>query len=297
MQTFELRGILEHMGKQPNKRLGQNFLIDQSVIHAALEAGSVTKDDVVLEVGPGLGVLTEALLNAGARVVTIEKDRAFAERLNSLHPEQNSRLRVISGDAAEIDWFSEIANNESRITNNDTWKFIANIPYTITSLLLRKALWSVHPPLKIVVLLQKEVGERCLGCFKKDGDRSLLSLMVGLSCTSGRIVRKVPPRCFFPPPKVDSAVLELLPMSNEERLAKWGIDPEKVMKIAKLGFAHPRKQLASNLGNSEWGVVSGIDKEKVAEILVSLGLNPKIRSEELSIQNWVDLTKMVNGNW
>lgn len=290
MQTFELRAILEQMGKQPNKRLGQNFLIDLSVVHAALEAGQVKKGDVVLEVGPGLGVLTEALLEQGAYVTAIEKDRAFADRLVSLHPEADSHLRVIEGDAAEVDWLKEIENRKKKIE----WKFIANVPYAITSLLLRKALWNANPPSIGIVLIQKEVAERCMGQFKKNGDRSLLSLMMGLSCSSARIVRNVPPRCFFPPPNVDSAVFEFIPMSLDQRLEKWGIDPEGVMKIAKIGFAHPRKQMASNLGNGEQGVGNGMNKEKIEAILISIGLNPKIRSEELSVQDWVNLAKKLS---
>ncbi len=307
MHTAELRVLLEEMGKRPNKRLGQNFLIDASVVHSALEAGGVQKGDLILEVGPGLGVLTEALLEQGADVIAIEKDRAFADRLASLHSEDDSRLRVVEGDAAELDW--------SNILDPRPWKFIANIPYSITSLLLRKALWCPRPPSLGVVLIQKEVAERCMGCFKKDGDMSLLSLMIGLSCSSARIVRNVPSRCFYPAPKVDSAILAFTSMSPEERLTKWGIDPEEVMKVAKAGFAHPRKLLASNLGRGASPFVKstsgdrqgaacppllragdsrrgrGTEKAEVEKILVSLGLNPKVRAEELSIDQWAELAK------
>jgi 16S rRNA (adenine1518-N6/adenine1519-N6)-dimethyltransferase len=309
MQTIELRAILERLGKRPDKRLGQNFLIDQSVIHAAIEAGGVQKGDLVLEIGPGLGVLTEALLEKGASVIAIEKDRIFAERLQSLHPsESDSRLRVISGDASQMEWMSILSDcrQPSAVSRQPNWKFISNVPYNITSLLLRKALWNSNPPSLGVVLIQKEVAERCLSLLRfsplaprpshLSSRPSLLSLMIALSCSSARIVRNVPPRCFFPPPKVNSVVFEFIPLSVEERIKKWGIDAEEVMKVAKLGFAHPRKQLASNLVSGEREVGSGMSKEKMEEILKTLSLNPKIRSEELSIQNWVDLTKMVRGD-
>lgn len=322
MHTAELRALLDQMGKQPNKRLGQNFLIDLSVVHSAVEAGRIKNGDVVLEVGPGLGVLTEVLLEAGANVIAIEKDRDFAVRLTSLYPESDSHLRVIEGDAGNIDWFSSDLQSQvclplrQEFRNIETephsklpslfhreglgmgpdlqdcsWKFIANVPYSITSLLLRKALWNSNPPSIGIVLIQKEVAQRCLGYFKKDGDRSLLSLMMGLSCSSARIVRNVPPRCFYPSPKVDSVVFEFIPRSLKERQEKWGIDPEEVMKVAKVAFAHPRKQMASNLSG-----VNNLSKQDIEEILIKLELNPKIRSEELSIQNWVDLTKAVIGN-
>lgn len=289
MHTAELRVLLDEMGKRPNKRLGQNFLIDLSVVHVALEAGRVGKGDLVLEVGPGLGVLTEALLEAGADVLAIEKDRAFAERLTSLHPESDSHLRVIEGDASQLDWF-DLRTYRPTDLRTCTWKFIANVPYSITSLLLRKTLWNSNPPSIGIVLIQKEVAERCIGCFKKDGDRSLLSLMIGLSCSSARIVRNVPARCFYPPPKVDSALLEFIPLSIAERKERWGIDPEQVMKVAKVAFAHPRKQMASNLAG-----LQNRTKQDIEAILESLHVNPKIRSEELSIQDWVNLTRALVG--
>jgi 16S rRNA (adenine1518-N6/adenine1519-N6)-dimethyltransferase len=292
MHTAELRVLLDEMGKRPNKRLGQNFLIDQSVVHSALEAGHVKKGDTVLEVGPGLGVLTEALLEAGADVLAIEKDRAFAERLMSLHPESDSHLRIIEGDASSLDWDALLNSFRTQypVPSTPSWKFIANVPYSITSLLLRKALWNVNPPVFMIVLIQKEVAERCLGCFKKNGDRSLLSLMIGLSCSSARIVRNVPARCFYPSPKVDSSLLELIPMNLAQRKERWGIEPEEVMKVAKVAFAHPRKQMASNLAG-----LRDHTKQDVEAILESLHLNPKIRSEELSIQDWVNLTQALVG--
>jgi 16S rRNA (adenine1518-N6/adenine1519-N6)-dimethyltransferase len=129
--------------------------------------------------------------------------------------------------------------------------------------------------------------------------------MIGLSCSSARIVRNVPSRCFYPAPKVDSAIFAFVPMSAEERLAKWGIDPEEVMKVAKAGFAHPRKLLASNLGRGaspfvkstsgdRQGVGRSFDKDAIEHLLVSLGLSPKARAEELSIDQWAALAKGVN---
>ena len=165
-------------------------------------------------------------------------------------------------------------------------------PYAITSLLLRKALWDSNPPSLGVVLIQKEVAERCMGCFKKDGDRSLLSLMIGLSCSSAHIIRKVPPQCFYPPPKVDSALFAFVPMSIEDRQKRWGIDAERVMKVAKVGFAHPRKQLASNLV-----ALHTHTKQEIESLLASIPLNPKIRAEELSVEHWVALAKLVGGSW
>jgi len=288
------------MHQTPNKKLGQHFLIEPVVIRDAIQAANVQAGDLVLEVGPGLGVLTNALLDQGANVIAIEKDRAFADRLIA---KADSHLNVIQGDAAHLDWIKIISSNPHALN----WKFIANIPYAITSLLLRKALWETDPPSTIVVLIQKEVADRCLALMRASHHSpslklrrtgaprsSLLSLMIALSCSSANIIRKVPPNCFYPPPKVDSALLELIPMTNDERRKKWGIDPEQVMKVAKIGFAHPRKQLASNL--MVFGPLNTkMSKQDIEQILKSIKLNPKIRAEELSAGDWVEVTKMANG--
>jgi 16S rRNA (adenine1518-N6/adenine1519-N6)-dimethyltransferase len=136
-----------------------------------------------------------------------------------------------------------------------------------------------------VVLIQREVAERAISVAfdknqKQKGKTSLLSLMVALACSSAKMVRKVPPGAFYPPPKVDSAVLQLIPMPWGERQAKWGIEPEKIMHLAKLGFAHPRKLLASNLGGKQ-----------AVEAMKSIGLSEKIRAEDVSPLEWARLTQ------
>jgi 16S rRNA (adenine1518-N6/adenine1519-N6)-dimethyltransferase len=293
----EIKRILAEMGQTPNKQLGQHFLIEPVVITEAINAAGIEPGDTVLEVGPGLGVLTSALLNAGARVIAIEKDRAFAERLPSALPQ--GHLEVIEADAAELDWANMIAscpNPNMPGAKVSSWKFISNLPYAITSLALRKALWNDCPPSIVVVLVQKEVADRCLALLRRTSllapRSSLLSLMTALACFSGRIIRKVPPNCFYPAPEVNSALLELVPMSNDERLKRWGIDPEDVMKIAKIGFAHPRKHLASNLV-VDASVFKANTKADVEDMLVSVGAKPHARPEELSAEQWVELAKEI----
>lgn len=272
MKPSEIKHILTALGAKPNKKLGQHFLIDPSALNAIVDAAGIQKGDQVLEIGPGLGVLTARLLEAGASVTAIEQDRTLLAYLTDRFSGQS--LNVIHGDAAALHWHDLLPTGD--------WKLISNLPYSITSLALRKALWSPHPAERVVVLVQREVAERAIANKKKT---SLLSLMVALATSSARIVRRVPAGAFFPPPKVQSAVLELFPLPLKDRITQWGIDPEQVMALARQGFAHPRKQLAANLATPTHS------KEDIQSTLRDLNLNDRIRAEDLSPPEWVALTK------
>lgn len=282
MNPSEIKIQLQALGGRANKKLGQHFLIDERVLRSIIEAADIQPHEQVLEIGPGLGVLTRELVDRGANVIAIEQDRRFVEYFysifNSSQPPlklrggaEGGRVKVEHGDAAKLDW--------TTLMSQLPWKFISNLPYSITSLALRKALWNDHPPQKIVVLIQREVAERAIA---KDGKSSLLSLMVALGSSSARIVRRVSAGAFYPPPRVESAVLEITPLSLVERKKKWGVDPEKIMLLAKKGFAHPRKFLASNLGltQGQFTIFSSI-------------IPPKARAEELSPELWAGLARLL----
>ena len=265
MTPTEIKKNLLKYGGKANKHLGQHFLIDNSALETIVEKAEIKKGDQVLEIGPGLGVLTRALIEKGAKILAIEKDRRFIECL------EFDGLDLHIGDAARIEW--------DQLVGEGAWKFVSNLPYAITSLALRKALYIKHPPELIVVLVQREVAERVLA---RDGKQSLLSLMVALASFKTEIVRRVPAGAFYPPPKVESAVLKIVPLSNPERLKKWGVEPEKVMVVAKKGFAHPRKLLQRNLQ---------IESGKWQELSKSFGFDMKVRAEDLKVEQWVGLVK------
>lgn len=266
MNPTEIKRILSEIGGGANKRLGQHFLIDPHALATIVEEAEIKKGDRVLEIGPGLGVLTGVLIKAGANVTAVERDRRFADYLLKTNPEQ---LELVMGDASRLDWENHF--------NMKDWKFVSNLPYSITSLALRKALYAKHPPTNLVVLVQREVAERAIA---RDQKHSLLSLMVAFASHEARIVKRVAAGAFFPPPKVESAILRIVPMTQEERIAIWGMDPEKIMAVAKRGFAHPRKFLASNL-------------EVGQEVLEETGLSPKARAEDLKPEDWVRLAGRV----
>lgn len=278
MKPHDIKQTLLEMGGKANKALGQHFLIDGSVLEAILEAADIREHDWVLEIGPGLGVLTTRLLDEGANVVAIEQDRRFLDLLQgraekllaspSTAIREVGELTLIHGDAAALDW--------DPLVGEVPWKFVSNLPYSITSLAIRKALYRAHPPERMVVLIQREVAERAIA---REGKRSLLSLMVAFACREMRIVRRVLPGAFFPPPRVQSAVLELIPYDAHEREQTWGMDPERIMEIAKVGFAHPRKKVRSNLA----GFVFSPEDFSFA------GIGEDTRAEDVLPEQWAKL--------
>lgn len=281
MNPSEIRAVLKEIGGGANKRLGQHFFVDPHALETIVEEAEIEQGDRVLEIGPGLGVLTGALIEAGAYVTTVERDRRFVEYLSRVIPAkagiQPGQFEIIHGDASKLDW-------ENHFKKKD-WKFVSNLPYSITSLALRKALYAKRPPTNIVVLVQREVAERIvhrLPLAKGEKQRgSLLSLMVAFAAHEARLVKRVSAGSFFPPPKVESAILRIIPMTPEERKAIWGRDPEEIMAIAKRGFAHPRKLLASNL-------------KLAADVLVSVGIAPKARAEDLRPEDWARLAEVLD---
>ena len=283
MNPSEIKSVLNQLGGGANKRLGQHFLIDEATLKTIVDHAPNHPAAVVLEIGPGLGVLTKELLNKGCEVVALERDGRFIDFLDSRLcgndkrgiGNDDDRLRIVRGDAAELDWMDVVGDRE--------WSLVSNLPYAISSLALRLALWSSRPAEHVVVLVQREVAERVIA---KDGKTSLLSLMVALASSSSRIVRRVPPGAFFPPPKVESAVLVIEPMPVPERFEKWRIDPQRIMDIAKVGFAHPRKKLIGNLATGE-----AAEKEKLQTVFRELELSENVRAEELQPEQWAKLTQ------
>lgn len=265
MTPSEIKNVLKTLGGGANKKLGQHFLIDERALRMMIEASQVKKGDCILEIGPGLGVLTKVLLEVGAEVTALERDARFVAYLQREYSEQ---LNVIRADATQYDW--------ENLFLGKPWRLIANLPYAITSFALRKALWMQHLPERVTILIQREVAERAIA---RDGKTSLLSLMIALASKSARIAARVSRGAFFPPPKVESAILNIEPLAWKERGQRWGIDPEEIMKLAKQGFAHPRKLLASNLK---------LTSEEL-KMMETLGINLKSRAENLSPEMWARL--------
>jgi len=265
---------MQHKAK---KALGQNFLKSAQAVRDIIRAGEVDKKDTVLEIGPGKGALTEALLETGATVVAIEKDRDLFQYLSEKFQKEiiTKRLILIAGDALEFDPTEQNLQNTS-------YKLIANIPYNITGLIFRKFFESYNQPERMVLLVQKEVAERIVA---RDGKESILSISVKIYGTP-KIIAKVPARYFSPSPKVDSAIIAITNISrncfkNKKREAKF-------FNLLHVGFAHKRKVLIKNL---EDGL--GVSKEKMESVWGAINLPKTIRAEKLQNKDWLQLLQLL----
>jgi 16S rRNA (adenine1518-N6/adenine1519-N6)-dimethyltransferase len=265
----EVRGLLQRFGLQPQKGFGQNFLTDQFALGTILEAADLAPDDQVVEVGPGLGVLTRALAERARRVVAVEIDRGMVAALGELLADCPN-VELVEGDALRLD--------PGPMVGDAPYKVVANLPYYITSRLLRHFFESGRPPTRLVVMLQREVAERVVA---EPGELSLLAVSVQYY---GRpaIVGHVPASAFFPPPKVDSAILrvDVLPRPAVD------VEPEPFFKVVSAGFAMPRKQLHNVLPQKIW-----MPPGAAGEVLGVAGIDPMRRAQTLSLDEWAALAR------
>jgi len=255
----------------PNKFLGQVFLKSRKITEEIVRAADIKSSDIILEVGPGKGILTEELVKKAKKVVAVEKDKRMVDYLKEKFSNQKN-LEIIHDDILKFSIFN---------FQFSKYKIVANIPYYITSRFLRKFLESDKQPSLMVLMVQKEVAERIVARDKKE---SILSISVKVYGQS-KIIKKVPAKYFSPRPKVDSAVLLIDNISKDFFSAKGGsasggrnIDEKKFFEMVKKGFSHKRKLLKSNLM---------LD----TECLTKCGVLEKARAEDLSPENWKCLYK------
>ncbi len=250
----------------PSKKYGQNYLINPTLIDTMLTAGEVSKKDVIVEVGPGFGALTEALVKKAGRVAAFEIEKKLFD-----YWEENKKTNL------EMVW-GNVLKNFSVIEKFGEYKVIANLPYQITSNVLRGFLECSKPPERLVVMVQKEVAERICA---KPGDLSLLAIAVQYYATP-EIVAKVSKNNFWPVPAVDSAVLKVVlkPLAEEARA-----EADRFFHWVKIGFAQKRKLLIKNL-------LPFVDKTKKANLkdfLIKLGYTSTVRAQEISLEDWKKL--------
>lgn len=253
------------------KSLGQNFLKSKGALLAMCKAGELNGNDIVLEIGPGKGALTEYLLKEAKTVIAIEKDYDLAVFLSEKFKEEviAGKLVLVQGDILE-------KNLEVYGLKNNKYKIVANIPYNITGAIFKKFLSGPLKPSIMTLLVQKEVAERVVA---RDGKESILSISVKVYGTP-KYITKVSKKYFSPSPKVDSAILQITNISNN--LFKNGKDEEWFFRILKAGFAHKRKVLKSNLNIIE-------KADKINSVFEKLQINEKSRAENISVDTWVKL--------
>lgn len=251
----------------PNKSLGQHWLKDRFVLDAIADDAEIGSEDIVLEIGPGQGTLTSVLLNRAKRVISVEFDEELAKKLPGQFPGKN--LQVISQDILQFD--------DAMLPDN--YKLVANVPYYITSKIINKFMTSSNPPSVAVLLIQKEVAERVTAGV---GDMSILAIsaQVYAEVSLGDVV---PAELFTPPPKVDSQVL-ILKTRPKPLVAKE--DEKLFFRVVKAGFSAKRKKLRSSLSGG-----LGLPKDEVGALLNKSGIDPDLRAEALSIDQWLELAK------
>ena len=251
----------------PKKSLGQHWLKDRDVLAAIANEAEITADDTVLEIGPGLGTLTSELLRRAKRVIAVELDGDLARKLPGQFP--GTPLEVVNQDILSFDLRTLPKN----------YVVVANVPYYITSKIIQLLTTAENKPRAIVLLIQKEVAERLAA---EPGDMSILAVSAQIYATV-RLGDVVPADLFTPPPKVDSQVV-ILTMRSEPLVRA---DEEKAFfRVVKAGFVAKRKKLRSSLASG-----LHMTKPEVETLLLGHGISADNRAEDLTIQNWLDITR------
>ena len=275
MKLSEMRELLSTRGIQLTKSLGQNFLHDRHQLDRIAERGELKDGDRVLEIGPGLGPLTELLLDSGAQVFAIEKDQRLCEVLRERFG-QRENFELLPGDALEY-----LKRNHRDWRD---WKLVSNLPYSVASPILVELGIAEQPPERLVATLQLEVVERIMA--QADTEHyGQMSLFLQLRYEPKEYF-KIPPGSFFPAPDVDSACV-LLRRRPAELLPRELVP--KFIRLVKLGFSARRKMMAKLL-KQQWPA------DKIAASFERLGIDAKARAETVSLERFVELTKLLAGS-
>jgi len=274
---------LTALGIHPKKGLGQHFLVDPTHRAHIVAAAGLNPTDIVLEVGPGPGVLTDLLAAQAGRVIAVELDDRLIPFLRERFADQ-PHVVIVHGDILKLDigyWVLGIARNTPYPIPNIRYKVVANLPYYITAAVTRHLLEAQPPPELLVLTVQREVAERMVASSPK---MSLLALGVQFYCTA-QIVGRIPAGAFYPAPKVDSAVVRL---ERRPESPVGDVTAESFFRVARAGFSQPRKQLRNSLAAG-----LGVPPAVVEEWLSAAGIAHQRRPETLTVAEWGKLARVV----
>ena len=265
----EIIKICRFIDFSPQRSSGQNFLYKENIIRKIVDSAELTKEDIVLEIGPGLGFMTEEIAAQAKEVRAVELDKRLAGYLSEKFKNKKN-IRVINEDIFKVDL--------KKYFNDREYILISNLPYNITSLVIRNFLSLAPRPKKMVLTVQKEVAERITA---RPGRMSRLSV-IAQYYSRPKIISKIGPENFWPLPAVESAVVvfENIGRINHE------VDEKKFLRLVKAGFSAKRKKLTNNLKNG-----LNISPEISEKILKKMDLRPDLRAQDLSLPNWLDLFK------
>ena len=290
-----VKQVLENAGVRPLKKLGQNFLISRTVLEKIIKTADLKKTDIVLEIGPGIGTLTKELAKKADKVIAIEKDKKMIDILKQTLKDFNN-VEIIHADILKI-------NPIPHTLNPKPYKIVSNLPYYITSPVIKKFLEIDNPPLQMILMVQKQVAQRICA---KPPRINLLAVSVQFY-SQPKIISYVSKNCFWPRPKVDSAIVKITlkqgladnsprfdlgkKRSNlflvDQKLTKSDfVNNNLFFKIVKAGFAHPRKQLVNNLSNG-----LELKKPETKNWLLKNNIKPSQRAQTLDLKDWLKLAK------
>ncbi|MFG6318321.1 MAG: 16S rRNA (adenine(1518)-N(6)/adenine(1519)-N(6))-dimethyltransferase RsmA [Clostridia bacterium] len=278
----ETKFIMNKYNITASKSLGQNFLVDSEVVYGIVDSAEVSKDDLIIEIGPGLGTLTSVLLEKAGKVVCIELDKRMVNIISdrfSLY----SNFEVINEDVLKVS-LNNIIEKNLKENNLKQAKVVANLPYYITTPIIMKLLEDRLNLSSITVMVQKEVAERLA---EKPGGKESGAITYSINYfADSEIVINVPNTSFIPAPEVNSAVIKLT-LLKKPRVKV--IDEPTLFKVIKIAFMQKRKTLANSLYNGK--ILE--DKEKVEEMLEKLNIDLKIRAEKLTLEQFAQIADYV----
>ena len=272
MNTQQLKAILANYGLVPQKRLGQNFLVDQRVSELILKAAAINRRDRVLEVGAGLGALTKPLAEQAGQILAVEKDRQLIAPLQVQLAGLNN-IEIIQADILAL-----LQNDSAKVLNFN--KVVGNIPYYLSSRLLRVLLESTPKPQLIVLTVQKELARRVLAQPPK---MNLLAVATQYYATV-ELLQSLPKNSFWPQPGVESAIIRLQPNAQIIQNSKFKI--QNFFTVLRAGFSSPRKKLAGNLKTK-----LGLEGPVVQQMLKSCKIDQTVRAEVLNLTQWQQLAR------
>ena len=275
----ETKFILDKYHIHANKNLGQNFLVDDDTVSGIIEVANISKEDLVIEIGPGLGTITKELLERAGKVICIELDERMITILNDRFSLYNN-FELINEDVLKVN-LQELINKESFKTT----KIVSNLPYYITKPIIMKLLEERLDIEAITVMIQREVAERLVAEPGK-GESGAITYAINYY-TKPKIVLQVPNTAFIPEPKVNSTVIQL--DVQKEPTVKV-LNEEKLFELIKIAFMQKRKTLVNALTNSnKYG-----SKETVEKVIEKMGLDLKIRPEKLTLEQYAELSEEIN---
>lgn len=274
MEIDRIHNLMKKYNLTPSKSKGQNFLIDENIVTQIIKIANIETNTNVLEIGPGFGVLTSQLVQKSGKLLVVELDKNAIEYLK----EEFKDLQIIEDDILNIP-VCEIAGKLDGV-----YKVVANIPYNITSRIIRNFTQSQCSPVELILMVQKEVGQRVVA---KAGKMSKLSVSVQFYADASYEL-DVPRDKFIPIPAVDSGVIKIAKNDKYQKLLK--VSERDFFRVVTFGFAAKRKKLSNNLSA---GLV--IPQSKAVELMEKVGLESGVRAQNLTVQNWIDLANLIYG--